>query len=383
MFNHTMILESLGSSPPRSPAPVSRPRVRPEPCLPESLPSTGVIQREADRLAPETFHKCSTRSPNPRALEEAMSSSITDSPNEHIAPPSPDTSPVSPSNRFLKRLSWKAKPAKPRGAWTDPEPWQIMRAVEDKDIEFLMEVRNRNFPLLLKYVANASPLIHAMRIGDSHKDIAIILLGTYSRFVNNLEDEDFQRPENAATIRLLKGNLFAAIKQGYQRSQTDLIPSYVQVLVMSEGSKWMNDTVGHVAEALRRGPERQPVERAHSAIRSFALFEFGKAPFLAGLEDYFGNAAVDLLMMAAWSLVGRSIKLAEPIPRSFFARDDRVYKTFADLVFKHRDAIEDRLTGRLKKQLSTLVEVLEGRSLSWSGKVKVLRERLDTHPPPS
>jgi len=46
---------------------------------------------------------------------------------------------------------------------------------------YLMEVRDRAFHLLLRKTGDATPLVHAMRIGDTHRDVAIILLGSFSR----------------------------------------------------------------------------------------------------------------------------------------------------------------------------------------------------------
>lgn len=55
--------------------------------------------------------------------------------------------------------------------------------------------------LLLKKSGNGTPLVHAMRIGKSHRDVQIILLGAFSRWVNKLEDEDMS---NKLTRNLLK-----------------------------------------------------------------------------------------------------------------------------------------------------------------------------------
>jgi hypothetical protein len=59
---------------------------------------------------------------------------------------------------------------------------------------YLMEIRDRAFPvgsdiaknyitimtspqLLLRKTGDATPLLHAMRIGQSHRDVAMVLLG--------------------------------------------------------------------------------------------------------------------------------------------------------------------------------------------------------------
>jgi len=41
-----------------------------------------------------------------------------------------------------------------------------------------------------------------MRIG--HKDVAIILLGAFSRWVNHLEDDDVQKPQIQTLLKALR-----------------------------------------------------------------------------------------------------------------------------------------------------------------------------------
>jgi len=93
-----------------------------------------------------------------------------------------------------------------------------MKAVEDRNIMFLMEVRDKAFPvsisvlpgrfddydqqLLLQSSGGETPLVHAMRIG--HKDVAIILLGAFSRWVNHLEDDDVQKPQIQTLLKALR-----------------------------------------------------------------------------------------------------------------------------------------------------------------------------------
>lgn len=86
-------------------------------------------------------------------------------------------------------------------------------------------------------------------------------------------------------------------------------------------------------------------------------------------------------MMAAWSCALSVIK-AEPIPvRSinlwkhsslkytvqtfYFARDDRVYKAFAERLEKHEDIVRTKLGRRLRWQLNALRTHLEGRSRTY------------------
>ncbi len=80
-------------------------------------------------------------------------------------------------------------------------------------------------------------------------------------------------------------NLKLAIDYGLQRSQSDLIASYLQTLVMSEGDKWVKNSVESVSLCLRAGVEGKPVAAATRAVRGFATRELAKAEAIAALED--------------------------------------------------------------------------------------------------
>jgi len=54
--------------------------------------------------------------------------------------------------------------------------------------------------LLLRKCGDVTPLLHAMRIGKSHNDVAIILLGAFSRYINHLTDEDLKVTVNAPNL---------------------------------------------------------------------------------------------------------------------------------------------------------------------------------------
>uniref|UniRef100_D8PR54 Uncharacterized protein n=1 Tax=Schizophyllum commune (strain H4-8 / FGSC 9210) TaxID=578458 RepID=D8PR54_SCHCM len=72
-----------------------------------------------------------------------------------------------------------------------------------------------------------------------------------------------------------------------------------------------------------------PVATARAAVRKFATRELGRAELIASLEDYIGNATVDLLLLGAWGLA-REVVGGEGIPTSYFARDDRTYRVFCE-----------------------------------------------------
>ena len=58
--------------------------------------------------------------------------------------------------------------------------------------------------VLLKKSGDATPLVHSMRIGKSHSDVTIVILGALSRWVNNLPDEEVNLPETKVLLRALR-----------------------------------------------------------------------------------------------------------------------------------------------------------------------------------
>jgi hypothetical protein len=80
-------------------------------------------------------------------------------------------------------------------------------------------------------------------------------------------------------------NLKLAIDYGLAKSQSDLIASFLQTLIMSEGDKWVMAQAASVSLALRGGTAGKPVTTAQSAVRKFATKELGKAGVIASLED--------------------------------------------------------------------------------------------------
>lgn len=161
--------------------------------------------------------------------------------------------------------------------------------------------------LLLKRTGDATPLLHAMRIGASHKDVAIILVGAMSRFVNHLEDVDMDKPKTKVLLKALRKNspspflilhlrcqshsvagtnLKLAIDNSLLLDQSDLIASFLQTLIMSEGDRWLSNQIFQVSLALRAEPrEGKPATTAGEAVRSFATRELGKAKAIAALDD--------------------------------------------------------------------------------------------------
>lgn len=93
---------------------------------------------------------------------------------------------------------------------------------------FLMEVRDRAFhvlsrfffhsilseaatiQLLLRKSGDATPLLHAMRIG--HRDVAIVLLGAFSRYVNYLTDDEIGLPRTRTMLKALRMSIYSRLR---------------------------------------------------------------------------------------------------------------------------------------------------------------------------
>ncbi|KAG8955727.1 hypothetical protein FRC04_007718 [Tulasnella sp. 424] len=390
-FNNSFLIASLDSDDTdRRRSWSGRPKktIKPSPVLAERLPSTAFIQREAEHLAPISVMKAKLEEAARAEIENEIIELDAVSDDRSETPPFEPTSPAtSPGGtlraRFFATASKVFSPTKPNsgasgtGPWKEPQPWEVMKAIESKDVMFLMEVRDRAFHLLLRRSGDVTPLLHAMRIGQSHRDVAIVLIGAMSRYVNNLEDEDMDKPKTKAMLKALRTNLKLAIDNSLAvPHQSDLIASFLQTLVMSEGDRWLLSQIHQISLEMRG--EGKPVEAAEEAVRKFATRELGKAKgLIAAVDDYIANATGDLLMMAAWSLASEKIGEGDPVPTYYFARDDRVYKAFTSRFRQYRAAIRKKCSNRLQWQMQMLEDTFEGRNEPLRKKVDLLREELD------
>ncbi|KAJ7638732.1 hypothetical protein FB45DRAFT_740212 [Roridomyces roridus] len=376
LMNNAPWIYSLDQNLLRPPPPRRRTRVTSDPCLPERLPNAGVLQREAEHEAPKAILRQLRRSPSP-----------TDSPVFEADEDPPghkrtlSLSSVASSASSTKALGSSLVQRKQNGqipiGWKEPQPFEILRAIERKDNEYIGEVRDKAFHLLVRMSGGVTPLMHAMRLGPSHREVAILLIGAFSRWVNNLEDDQMEDPRTKVILKALRTNLKLAIDYGLTKTQgSDLTASFLQTLVMSQGEVWVLGQAGNVSLALRAGTEGRPVQTADAAVRKFATRELGKADLIASLADYMANATADLLLMGAWMNVSEVLELG-PIPTYYFARDDRVYRAFVDRLDEHKNAIQYKVSKRLRWQLRVMRTVLEGRSTTFRSKVELLRGELD------
>ncbi|KAI0079681.1 hypothetical protein K474DRAFT_1591636 [Panus rudis PR-1116 ss-1] len=361
MFNNAPIIfhlaasSELGGEPTESESPPRREKELSQPCMIERLPNLAFIEREAHALLLKSEHAGPSHS-----SEEPDSDSATVTPEQ----PSADdgkADEISVTSKTARRLIAPQRNGDFTGAWKNPEPFEILRAIESGNIEFIMHVRDRAFHLLVRRTGGVTPLLHAMRVG--RQDMAIILLGAFSRYINQLSDEDMTRPETKTILRVLRTNIKFAIDYGLRMDENELVASFLQTLIMSEGDNWVLNEVGDIALALR-SDHGKPVQTAQQAVRNFAMKELAQLKHIASLEDYVANATADLLMMGAWSNVMTTVD-AQPIPTYYFARDDRVYRVFCDRLDEHNEAIERTVSRRAKRQLRRLRDIMDGRATNY------------------
>ncbi|KAJ7068185.1 hypothetical protein C8F01DRAFT_1117211 [Mycena amicta] len=368
-MNHSIILRVLDDSE-RARRPIPRRRVTSDPCLPERLPSTSILQRDAEFDAPKAVLRQLRRSPTPSPPHSPESPTAEEESQRRQSITSIE------SSTSIKSFGSVFKQNPTSHSWKEPQPYEVLRAVERKDIMYLMELRDRAFHLLVRMSGGITPLLHAMRLGQSHREVAVVLLGAFSRWVNHLEDDQMENPKTKVILKALRTNLRLGIDYGLSSQASDLTASFLQTLIMSQGEPWVYGQAANIALALRAGTEGQPVKTADAAVRKFATRELGKADLIATLADYIANATADLLMLGAWSTASEILGV-EQIPTHYFARDDRVYKAFVERLDMHKTAIQLKLSKRWKWQMRVLRTVLEGRTTTYRNKVETLAMELD------
>ncbi|WFD31423.1 hypothetical protein MSPP1_002458 [Malassezia sp. CBS 17886] len=253
----------------------------------------------------------------------------------------------------------RARPARARRY----EVHDVYAAIDAKNVEALMAIRDADFELLLGGlpegstesgartgggVALQTPLGHAISLGAPWERVATVLVGAFSRYVNQLPDDGEGAP--TATLRKVRTNLKLAIDHSLDREQTLLLASYLQVLVMAEGIAWVRHTARAVAHELHawasfadavHASVPRPVQVARDAVDRFLTANFRtrreREPLVdAAMQDYVANATGDLVLMALWDELrpappdGLAQDVCEPIPPYAFARDSRIAGIFCE-----------------------------------------------------
>jgi hypothetical protein len=103
-------------------------------------------------------------------------------------------------------------------------------------------------------------------------------------------------------------------------SDSSLLSSYLQVLIMSEGDAFLHKTIHEIALTLRAtetDPGARPVSEAERIVKVFCTKELktfqGFREGQLGVQQYIANATMDLVIMAEWRLVADLLGL-DPLP---------------------------------------------------------------------
>ncbi len=166
-------------------------------------------------------------------------------------------------------------------------------------------------------------------------------------------------PHTMARLRKIRVNLKLAIDHSIVQDQTSLLASYLQVLVMSEGSPFLTSAIEDVAHCLKlrfsAGADggADPVQRSRSQVMQFVTDSLRhRSDKVAAVKDYIANAQGDLLLMSLWTLVklprsqvaaleGEMADLGNELPGFFFARDDRVAGNYTARVGRLQHVLEE------------------------------------------
>ncbi|GAA5925525.1 uncharacterized protein JCM15063_005049 [Sporobolomyces koalae] len=364
MANWHQLLDQPASSPRRQqPLP-------PAPTVCQPLPEFANLERTAlseARLAQRQH-----------LLQNAIESPL-ELPTDALPPaPRDGEHPNTTVSSTVTSLSGKG-PAKGRspGAY---EPFQVLRAIERHDVMTLHDIKASNFELLI--TGTPLPIVYAMRLGATHQDMAILLIGAMSRKVNDVTDDELamMQPATKATLRSLRASLKIAITTSLASTDTSLIASFLQTVVMSEGSRWLLSSTQTLSLAFRTGPSSKPIASAESIMSKWCSRELKEAQ-VSAVSEYLANGTWDLCLLAMWSVASDQVRDVEPLPLYFFGRDDRMLKAVEERISVLKQKGHwNRVSKTLRGQLDTTIEILSHRQVNPRERVHQLKLSLDQQP---
>lgn len=126
--------------------------------------------------------------------------------------------------------------------------------------------------------------------------------------------------------RSIRASLRIAITYGLATAQTTLLASYLQISLISSGSKWLLASANVVSLAFAVSSHAKPVEAAASLVENWIGKELKEVVLVATVGEFLANAIGDLVAMGLWNHLLEAGSTGDVIPTYFFARDDRVTK---------------------------------------------------------
>lgn len=259
------------------------------------------------------------------------------------------------------------------------ESWHVLKAIEKKDIMTLMEIKSNQFDLLIS--GTPLPIVYAMRLGKTHQDIAILLVGAMSRKVNDVTDDELEmmNPYTKSSLRALRASLKIAITASLASTDTSLISSFLQVVVMSEGSRWLLASSQTLSLAFRTGPSARPIETAEKIMLKWVSRELKEAQ-VSAVGEYTANGIWDMCLLGMWSVVTDQLgSRVEPLPLFFFGRDDRMLKAVEErIALLRQKGAYTKLSKTIRAQLELATEILSHRQVNGRERVEKLKAALDS-----
>nr|ODN90075.1 hypothetical protein L203_01995 [Cryptococcus depauperatus CBS 7841] len=368
MYQHDMLV----ASPTTSPAP----RLRSSPVLLHRLPSATTLEQESSIQSELELQRQVQQVETERRLAEALQDEIRQSERAAVS--------AAMGSWTAHRVKEKEQAASAHSQpfMRPPQAYELYRAIDRKDIDFIMRVRDHSFKLLTQKNGTDFPIVYAARLGTGWRDVVVLLVGALSRYVNHLEQEDFEQTETKGILKALRrSSLFLklAIDHSLHSTSPQLLSSYLQVLIMSEGDSFLHKATYDLSLQLR-DPAGRPVFAAKEMVRRFCTRELrGVKGGVGEVEDYVANAALDLVIMAVWSLAAGQVNL-DPLPASThtFARDLQTWRAFQEACSDRENSVKlGKTAPRVRRMLQLLQELGGDSKKGVRGRLRDVEEVFD------
>ncbi|WVO17558.1 hypothetical protein L204_105253 [Cryptococcus depauperatus] len=355
MDQHDMLV----ASPTTSPAP----RLRSSPVLLHRLPSATTLERESSIQSELELQRQVRQIETERRLAEALQDEIRQSERAAVS--------AAMGSWTAHRVKEKKQAASAHSHpfMRPPQAYELYRAIDRKDIDFIMRVRDHSFKLLTQKNGTDFPIVYAARLGAGWRDVVV--------YVNHLEQEDFEQTETKGILKALRTNLKLAIDHSLHSTSPQLLSSYLQVLIMSEGDSFLHKATYDLSLQLR-DPASRPVSAAKEMVRRFCTRELrGVKGGVGEVEDYVANAALDLVIMAVWSLAAGQVNL-DPLPTHTFARDLQTWRAFQEAYSDRENSVKlGKTAPRVRRMLQLLQELGGDNKKGVRGRLRDVEEVFD------
>lgn len=159
----------------------NRPTRSSSPVLLHPLPPSTALERESRAESELELQRQTEQARRERLLAEALQDQRHEV--ERIAARSENGLWAQEQRQKARRQDSSAPTAsEPTKPFTrPPQAYELYQAIDKRDLEFVSRVRDHCFNMLLQKNAAEFPIIYAARIGPSHRDIVIMLVGAFSR----------------------------------------------------------------------------------------------------------------------------------------------------------------------------------------------------------